>query len=105
MLLNSQKRVPLPHRLQSSPDQNLPLSRVRKFKTPSLSPENTARSTKTQRDLAALRAMGKVERGSRVLANSRAFGGMVSANAEAEDYEGTLSLHCVELLDRMRGNE
>lgn len=57
---------------------------------------DTARTTSTQRDLAALRTMGKVGRGSRV------FGGDAAAKAGAEDDEGTMSLQCVGLLERYR---
>ncbi|THH29293.1 hypothetical protein EUX98_g4879 [Antrodiella citrinella] len=74
---------------------------VKKFKIPELPPSSGA-TTKMQRDLAALRHMGRVGKGSTVLANSRVFGGTADANAGAEDYEGGMSLHCVELLERMR---
>ncbi|KAH8094552.1 hypothetical protein BXZ70DRAFT_947985 [Cristinia sonorae] len=77
-------------------------TQVLKFKIPELNASDNVRDDKTRRDLAALRSMGRVGKGSHIIANSRAFGGTSTANAGAEEYEKTLPLHCLELIERIR---
>ncbi|KAH8094534.1 hypothetical protein BXZ70DRAFT_1034634 [Cristinia sonorae] len=77
-------------------------TQVLKFKIPEPNASDNVRDDKTRRDLAALRSMGRVGKGSHIIANSRAFGGTSTANAGAEEYEKTLPLHCLELIERIR---